>query len=138
VRASSAERLARLCAALLLGSACGPGPAPAVCATVPASCPSPQPGYADVAPIIEARCAPCHFPGGVEAKVHLFATYAEIKKAGVQIDILTQIRGCPPKMPPAGSPPLTDDERATLLGWLYCDAPYDGGAPDGAADAGAP
>ncbi len=116
-----------VCAAAL--GACGTPAAP-ICPAVSSLCPSPSPAYADVAPIIQTRCAPCHFPGGTEASVHLFQTYAEIKAPGVQIDMLTQLRACPVKMPPAGSPPLTDDELSTLVAWLYCDAPYDGGVVD--------
>jgi uncharacterized membrane protein len=82
-----------------------------------------MPSYAtDVAPLVQLRCAPCHFPGpaGIEFSVHPLDTYAHLKPQA--IDVITQIR-CPAKMPPAGAPPLTDDETTTLLEWLYCAAP---------------
>jgi uncharacterized membrane protein len=93
------------------------------------SCPSLEPSYGDVAPIIQERCAPCHSPTGVEPN-RPYQTYADVKMFA--IDILTQIRGCPPLMPPAGATPLTEDERNTLLGWLYCGTPEitDASAPD--------
>jgi uncharacterized membrane protein len=107
---------------------------------VTSSCPSPEPSYADVAPIIEQRCATaaCHSPTGAEPN-RPYQTYNEVMMFG--IDILTQIRGCPPLMPPAGATPLTEYERDTLLGWLYCGTPEitDAGAPDaGAPDATTP
>jgi hypothetical protein len=79
------------------------------------------PSYgSDVVPIIQQKCATpaCHSPTGVEPN-RPYQTYDDVKK--IQIDILLQVRDC--KMPLAGAPPLSDEERATLLGWLYCDAP---------------
>jgi hypothetical protein len=106
-----------VCAAPLGGC---DGGAPAVnCPMVSSSCPSPPPSYAtDVVPIIQQRCAPCHSPSGVEPS-RPYQTYTDVKK--VQIDILIQVRDC--KMPKPGAPPLSDDERTTLLGWLFCDGP---------------
>jgi hypothetical protein len=98
---------------------CGGAPAATSCPMVSSSCPSPVPSYAtEVAPIIEQRCAACHSPTGVEPN-RPYQTYADVKS--FQIDILVQVRDC--MMPLPGSPPLSDEERTTLLGWLYCDGP---------------
>jgi hypothetical protein len=104
----------------LASSACGGDPVVSSCPPVSSACPSPAPTYAEVAPIVAAKCAPCHSPTGVEPN-RPYQTYDQLKKA--QIDILTQVRAC--RMPKPGSEPLTDAERTTLLGWLYCDAPND-------------
>jgi hypothetical protein len=103
-----------------LGVSCGGTPATS-CPAVPSSCPSPVPSYAtDVAPIIQQLCVPCHAPMGLEPKQQ-YETYAEVKS--FEMDILFKLRGCTDPMPPVGSPPLSDAQRATLVGWLYCDAP---------------
>ncbi|MEP7122242.1 MAG: hypothetical protein ABJE95_15080 [Byssovorax sp.] len=88
---------------------------------LPASCPVPAPKWgADVAPVIEARCAVCHAMGGVAADKPL-TTYAEVfSRRGA---ILNQVHAC--KMPQAGSTQLTAAERAALQGWLVCGAPDD-------------
>ena len=87
---------------------------------VPAACPSPEPSYAnDVAPIFARRCAPCHFPGGIEVATHDFSKYDVIHdQKGA---ILGQIHACLMPPPDAGAP--TPDERAALLGWIVCGAP---------------
>lgn len=103
-----------------VSAGCGsPSPAPA-CSVPVTSCPAVVPSYSkDVAPVIARRCAPCHAPGGLESN-RPYQTYDQVKS--VQVGILFQVRSC--KMPPAdGGTPLSDDEKATLLGWLYCDAP---------------
>jgi len=85
---------------------------------LPASCPSPAPGWAaDVAPVIAARCATCHVKGGVAADKPL-TSHAEVffRKGSV----LNQIHAC--KMPQAGSPQLSAAERAAVQGWLVCGA----------------
>ena len=98
---------------------CGPTATTTNCPMVSSTCPSPPPSYAtDVAPIIQQECASCHSPTGVEPN-RPYQTYADVKK--VQIDILLQVRDC--KMPLPGVPALSDAQRATLLGWLYCDGP---------------
>jgi len=109
-----------------LVAACGSAPAGPACPLVSSTCPSRAPSYAEVAPIIQARCVSCHSPTGVEPN-RPYETYAELTAPGVQIDILTQLRDC--KMPLPGTPSLSENERATLLAWLYCDAPLDGGTP---------
>ncbi|HVU51128.1 MAG TPA: hypothetical protein VHL80_10605 [Polyangia bacterium] len=118
MRPALARRLGRVVALLAVAS-CGGSPAAPACPTFPTTCTSPPgPSYAtDVAPIIQARCATanCHSPTGMEPN-RPYQTYTEISK--FQIDILIQVRAC--RMPPAGAEPLSMDEQATLLAWLYC------------------
>jgi hypothetical protein len=109
-----------IAAAMVFGVACGSSPS-ASCPMVPETCPSPVPSYAtDVAPIIQQRCATaaCHSPTGAQS-IRPYQTYDEVKK--FQIDILIEVRAC--AMPKAPAPPLTTEELATFVGWLYCDAP---------------
>ena len=98
---------------------CG-SPSPPACPNLlPPSCPSPAPSFsADVDPIIQGHCAPCHAPDGIEP-THPFQTYDQIFAQRTQV--LSQVHAC--KMPPDGGVPLSDDEKRTLLGWLVCDAP---------------
>ncbi len=88
---------------------------------LPAACPAPAPSYAnDVAPLIQRRCTPCHFPGGVAAMgMHDLSTYARV--FAQKREVLTQVYAC--KMPPADAGAPTPDERRTMLGWLVCGAP---------------
>jgi hypothetical protein len=81
------------------------------------ACPSPAPSYsADVAPLVQRRCAPCHFPGGTAAE-HNLATYDRVfAQRGI---VLNQIYTC--RMPPDA--PLVGEERTLFLEWLECDAP---------------
>jgi hypothetical protein len=87
---------------------------------LPQSCPASVPSYAnDIAPILNARCAPCHYPGGIEDAAHDYSTYAHVHaQRGPMLD---QIYAC--SMPPSGSPAPTPDERAKLLAWFVCGAP---------------
>jgi hypothetical protein len=85
---------------------------------LPASCPADVASYqTTVAPLLAAKCVPCHEPGG--QSVHYLATYAEA--SGLSGASLDQVYAC--KMPPLGYPQLTAAERAELLGWLVCMAP---------------
>jgi hypothetical protein len=103
------------------GSSSGSGGASACPNDLPASCPSPAPGYAkDVAPVIQARCLKCHSPGGVSANKPL-VDYASVYK--LRISVLDQLFSC--KMPLAGSPAPSLAEREAILGWLVCGAKDD-------------
>jgi uncharacterized membrane protein len=87
------------------------------CSTnVPASCPASMPHYnADVLPILQRDCIPCHGPGtGGKDE----STYALV--SGQRSPILDQVGLC--LMPLPGSPQLTDEERFLLLAWLVCGA----------------
>lgn len=86
---------------------------------LPRSCPTPPPSYAkDVAPILANRCAPCHFPGGVEVAAHDLSTYARVQAQ--RGSVLDQLHSCLMPPPDAGQP--TAQERAAVLGWLVCGA----------------
>ncbi len=85
---------------------------------LPAKCPSPQPAYADVAPVFAAHCTRCHGPGGVEATRPL-DSYAHVFK--LKGPVLNQIYAC--VMPPATEPTVSSSERKLVLGWLVCGAP---------------
>ncbi len=87
---------------------------------IPGSCPSTVPSYAaDVAPILTSVCAPCHVSGGSAYASYDFESYASV--AANESAILDAMSTC--HMPPAVSPQLTDEQRATLLAWLVCGSP---------------
>lgn len=119
-----------LAAAVLASAACttsGDSPAGGpdggrslVCSvTAPAACPDPAPRYADVAPIIDQRCAtPCH--SGVPNGPWPLTDYAHVADwaDAVRADLLD----C--SMPPAdGGVPITTDDRTAVLTWIRCGAP---------------
>ena len=85
---------------------------------LPAACPSPAPSYAEVGPLVQARCLPCHAPGGVEATIEL-DTQATLHAR--RTSVLTQIYSCLMPLPDAGQ--LTAAERQAILGYLVCGAP---------------
>jgi uncharacterized membrane protein len=87
---------------------------------LPASCPTPVPSYsATVSGIIGQSCVSgCHTTGGV-AQDRLLDTYQEVYSQ--RSAVLNQAYEC--FMPPAGSPPLTPEQRTALFGWLVCGAP---------------
>lgn len=88
---------------------------------LPASCPSPAPGWAkDIAPVIEARCASCHVKGGVAADEPLTDHAQVFSRKGA---VLNQVYAC--KMPPEGAAPLSTAERIAIESWLVCGAPDD-------------
>ena len=85
----------------------------------PTSCPDPTAiRYADIAPIIEARCAPCHSP--------LWAGPWPLNKLSHvrdwADDIRTNLIAC--TMPPLDAGiPITKAERLTMLQWVRCGMP---------------
>jgi hypothetical protein len=93
---------------------------------VTATCPASPPSYlADIAPLIQARCATCHGPGGEEEDRNL-TTYAGI--VSLRDDVQNEVGTC--DMPPEedmddskGIIALTADEQKLLLTWLACGAP---------------
>ena len=95
------------------GDACPRGlPESAVCATD-------APSYAlDVGPIVEQRCATCHYPGNTQSR-YVFTEHDDLYSE--RQTVLTRIYAC--VMPPAGAPSLSPVERQTLLAWLVCGAP---------------
>jgi hypothetical protein len=82
-------------------------------------CATSTPSYRlEAGPIIEQRCATCHFPGNTQSR-YVFSDHADVYAD--RQTILTRIYGC--VMPPDGAPQLTPDERRVLLEWFVCGAP---------------
>lgn len=87
---------------------------------LPADCPASPPSYrADIAPLIEARCLPCHGPDHSPDTKYDFSTYDSVYAH--RTDVLTQVYSC--KMPLADAAAPTAIERQELLAWLVCHAP---------------
>jgi uncharacterized membrane protein len=85
----------------------------------PTACPDPAPTFADVQPIIQSRCTPCH--NGVDpdgpwplVTYRHVADWADV----VRDEVLT----C--AMPPEdGGIPMTDEDRTAILTWIRCGYP---------------
>jgi hypothetical protein len=85
-------------------------------ATVPSSCPTSAPSYAnDVAPILSTYCTSCHASGGQESDKPL-DTYAHV--AALSAEVQGQVAGC--SMPPSGS--MSAADITTVLTWIECGA----------------
>ena len=85
------------------------------------ACASELPSYErDVAPIIEQRCATCHYPGNTQSG-DVFEGYDDVYSK--RQTVLTRVYSC--VMPPEGAASLTQGERRTLLQWFVCGAPQD-------------
>jgi hypothetical protein len=96
-------------------------------AGLPVSCPVAAPTacadptairYADIAPIIEARCAPCHSPlWSGPWPLHTLGHVRDWTE-----DIRTNLLAC--TMPPLDAGiPITKEERLTILQWIRCGTP---------------
>ena len=72
---------------------------------------------ADVAPIIEGRCTPCHFPDGGDIK--FLDTYKSVKNTIDDIIVRVELEpGSDGFMPPSDEPePLTAEQIQTLKDW---------------------
>ncbi len=129
---SSARRFPRAWATAVAASAAfscsppapssgGPPAAAVTCPMVfPSACPSPSPSWvADVQPIVEERCYPCHGPGGVEQSVLDFTNYQGFNMAKTTVDV--EIYHC--AMPPPDAGAATPEEQLTVLTWIVCGAP---------------
>jgi len=105
---------------LLLGACTSTGVSDAAtCTSIEQSCPTTPPSYAtDIAPVVQARCVVCHFPGTTIAPTDL-SSYAQLRRQGGTA--LGQIQSC--NMPPPDAGPLSADERTTFVEWLRCGAP---------------
>jgi uncharacterized membrane protein len=114
---TSWSRAAEVALVALLCAACG-GP-DVSCPNDSLACPSPAPSYStSVSAIFQNRCLSCHSPGG-QAASKPFTTYQEVYSN--RSAILNQVYAC--RMPLAGAPQPTLQERTQLLGWLVCGAP---------------
>ena len=85
--------------------------------TPPASCPSPEPHYADIEPILKDRCFTCHDgtgeQWGLDNYEHVADWFAEIR---------AQMVAC--SMPPLDSGiPMPTSERMQIVQWIRCDYP---------------
>jgi hypothetical protein len=85
------------------------------------ACPTVMPSYgAQVRPIVDVWCAPCHFNGGSgTGKGYDFSTLAGLR-GGLSTN-LTDLHTC--RMPPEDAAALSPANRETLIEWLVCDAP---------------
>lgn len=119
---------------LSAAAACGPTGGSKCDQSIP-SCPAVVPDFSsDVLPIIQAVCANCHAPGGVEASLPI-TSYDEITSPRIKTTAFSLVLGC--SMPPADAPrPLGADERRTLLAWFACGTPDAGSAGGGSPDGG--
>jgi tetratricopeptide (TPR) repeat protein len=78
--------------------------------------------HKDIAPIVWARCTPCHRPG--EIGPFSLLTYLDLKQRLTQIKIVTERRIMPPWKPDPGSGEfegerrLTDAELALIQRWI--------------------
>jgi len=113
--------LAGVAGLAMTGASCSPAGGPPACGVVgPTACPSPAPRYADVAAIVDQRCAgPCHSgvladgPWPLTDYDHV-ADWADV--------IRGELLGC--SMPPADSDVMmTLEERLAVLTWIRCGSP---------------
>ncbi len=81
-------------------------------------CDGGAPSYqADIVPILETGCIPCHSPSGTAGWDE--DTYPEVyAQFG---SMLSFVNSC--TMPPINGPQLSDEQRITLTAWLTCGAP---------------
>lgn len=116
---------------------------PLLAIATPAAHAQTQITYADVAPIIAARCVMCHSgptpPAGLSLEsfdaVLKGGSKGEVVKPGApaESELMRRIRGTSqPRMPMTGPPFLSDREMATFEGWIA------GGLERGTAAAGGP
>ncbi|CAN5392168.1 hypothetical protein BH11PLA2_BH11PLA2_23440 [soil metagenome] len=81
----------------------------------------------DVAPIIFAKCAPCHHPG--EAAPFSLMNYEDVKKRASQIMDVTHTRFMPPWLPASGhgdfvnARRMSQEELLTLQEWVAAGTP---------------
>jgi hypothetical protein len=103
--------------ALLAPMGCTRNAPPLTCTiTAPTTCADPSPRYADVAPIIEARCAgPCH--SGIPDGPWPLTDYSHV--ADWQDVVRADLLDC--SMPPPGEGVvMSDAERTAILIWIRC------------------
>jgi uncharacterized membrane protein len=88
-------------------------------ATAPPACSTSTPHYADVEPILQKSCVPCH-PGPAGATQWPLTDYSDNAAwAGAIQDEL-----CASTMPPLdGGIAITQPDRLTILDWVQCGAP---------------
>jgi uncharacterized membrane protein len=110
--------LVAVASGLMAGGACSDTASIACPNDYPATCPSGASTFAaEVAPLMHGRCTTCHAAG---QQLPTMDTYLDIRAAAP--GVLMQLTQCPPRMPPAPNPPLSADQRRTILSWLACGA----------------
>lgn len=82
--------------------------------------------FAEVAPIVHARCSGCHRPG--QAAPFALLAHEDLAKRAKLVGEVVAAGTMPPWLPVEGGPfvgerKLTPEERATLLAWLAQGAP---------------
>lgn len=104
----------------------------------------PTPAYADLEPILQARCVMCHASAAPSAGLALDgldALLAGSARGPVVVpgdpdasELVRRLRGeSLPRMPLTGPPYLTDEEIDLFVGWISAGAEQDVGADAGAA-----
>lgn len=86
--------------------ACGPRPKPTDCATPPT--------FAEIEPVMRARCNGCHSPGAIAGEEHDFSDPAIIRTHKERM--VKQLMAC--KMPPRR--PISEEEALLILRWAAC------------------
>jgi hypothetical protein len=118
-----------LAPAVVLGSiaACSNGrsdPGGQACPVVSTDCPSTPPSWTkDVEPIVQSSCLECHSEGGIEWPLWDLSSYASVYRN--RAAVLTQVYQClmPSQDASPHVPPLTSDQRETIVSWIACNAP---------------
>jgi len=114
-----------IAALLMLGAAAGCGDSKPVealveCGPITAtlSCPASTPTFAQVQPILQRSCIPCH--DGNMKDVWPLIDYDDVSAWAdpIKADILTCTMP-----PPDDIYPITDEERSTVVQWAICGAP---------------
>ncbi len=86
--------------------------------TLPTGCPDPAPSFANIQPIVHARCVSCH--DGVDGGQWALDNYSHI--SDWRNEIRAHVAAC--TMPPAeAGVPMTNEERQAILAWIRCGLP---------------
>jgi len=88
-----------------------------------------RPTFADIAPIVYEKCAPCHHPG--DAAPFSLLTYQDVKKRAAQVAAATRSGYMPPWLPEKGFGDFADERRLTDKQIAIIAAWVDDGAPEG-------
>lgn len=101
---------------------------------------APTPSFAaDVAPVVQAKCAGCHRLGGIAP--FAFRTASDLQRRKLVVEAVLEARTMPPWPPGEASPAyvgeehrtLSRGERKTLVDWLAAGAVAPAATPVGAA-----
>lgn len=84
----------------------------------PTECPDPPPLYSDVEPIMERSCNSCHNPEVLDGPWPLNDYPHVLAWSDALRD---ELLNC--LMPPKEAPPLTPEDRLTMMEWIRCGLP---------------